>query len=623
MVTSDHRPHKKIFGDKPLDEFTSERLFNLRRRTSKWRYKVVHVPGKSIPASDAASRYPSDDGHGPPENLDSDPDLDFLAALRIESDDEDFEYTVVASARSAMDRVKAVTWERVKQETQADTHLVQLINYVVNGFPSKPADLPLPLQPYWSHREKLSVVDNVLMCEHRVLIPPTLRNEVSNSLHSAHQGVTGMGNRARASVFWPGISTSIEDTRNSCSPCDRMAPSQPFQAPIPPITPTLPFEAIAADYFALGGHYYLVSVDRFSNWPEVKQIKRSENNVGSSGLIKALKHLFAGFGVPTELSSDGGPEFKSADLDDFLHRWGVTHRMSSAYHPRSNGRAEVTVKAMKRLLQNNIGPQGEIDTDRYVQAILQFRNTPDSDSGLSPSEVLFGRPLRDVLPFPPRSQVYDNPSIRPLWKDIWSQKEHSLRIRFGKQVDSLTPRTRNLPPLNVGDVCRVQNQAGASPTKWDRTGVVVQVNENDQYHVKMHGSGRLTLRNRKFLRKIHSYTAVGTPSYYAPVPTSTPSSTPHVATDQANPSNNPQSSADAPSTQQHSSDTTTSAPTVQPVSAPESCPNTTAASTPPSQSLPEHNILCPPPASQAESATPPRPSRERRPPPWHNDYKMH
>ena len=108
-------------------------------------------------------------------------------------------------------------------------------------------------------------------------------------------------------------------------PCDRMAPSQAFQPPVPPIVPTMPFEAIAADYFALGGHYYLVSVDRFSNWPEVKQIKRSANNVGTAGLIKALKHLFAGFGVPAELSSDGGPEFKSTALDDFLHRWGVTH----------------------------------------------------------------------------------------------------------------------------------------------------------------------------------------------------------------------------------------------------------------------------------------------------------
>ena len=310
VIASDHRPHKKIFGDKPLDEFTSERLFNLRRRTSKWRFKVVHVPGKSIPASDAASRYPSDNGHGSPEVLDSDSDLDFLAAVRVDCDDEHLEDMIVASAKAALNNVKAVTWERVKQETQSDEHMAKLVELVIGGFPNSITDLPIPLQPYWNQRDKLSVVDGVIMREHRVVIPPTLRKEVSDSLHSAHQGVTGMGNRARASVFWPGISTSIQDTRELCTPCDRMAPSQPFQTPVPPTVPTMPFEAIAADYFTLGGYYYLVSVDRFSNWPELKQIKRTEENTGTAGLIKALKHLFAGFGVPVELSSDGGPEFK-------------------------------------------------------------------------------------------------------------------------------------------------------------------------------------------------------------------------------------------------------------------------------------------------------------------------
>ena len=47
-------------------------------------------------------------------------------------------------------------------------------------------------------------------------------------------------------------------------------------------------------------------MDRFSNWPDVKQIKKSEKNTGTAGLIKALKHLFGDFGVPLELSSNGG-----------------------------------------------------------------------------------------------------------------------------------------------------------------------------------------------------------------------------------------------------------------------------------------------------------------------------
>ena len=49
--------------------------------------------------------------------------------------------------------------------------------------------------------------------------------------------------------------------------------------------------------------------------------------------------------------------------------------MSSAYHPMSNGRAELAVKATKRLLMENVGTNGELENDRIVQALLTQRNT--------------------------------------------------------------------------------------------------------------------------------------------------------------------------------------------------------------------------------------------------------
>lgn len=61
--------------------------------------------------------------------------------------------------------------------------------------------------------------------------------------------------------------------------------------------------------------------------------------------------------------------------------------------------------------------------------------------------------------------------------------------------------TRRLPPLTVGDTVHIQNQIGLYPRKWDKSGVVVEVRQFDQYLVRVDGSGRLTLRNRKFLRK--------------------------------------------------------------------------------------------------------------------------
>ena len=76
----------------------------------------------------------------------------------------------------------------------------------------------------------------------------------------------------------------------------------------------------------------MITVDRYSNWPEVTKVLKSCENSGAGGLVKALKGFFSTFGVVEELSSDGGPEFIAGGTQDFLQRWGVSHCQSSAYH---------------------------------------------------------------------------------------------------------------------------------------------------------------------------------------------------------------------------------------------------------------------------------------------------
>ena len=70
--------------------------------------------------------------------------------------------------------------------------------------------------------------------------------------------------------------------------------------------------------------------------------------------------------------------------------------MSSPHYPQSNGNAESAVKAMKRLVQK-ASPAGHLDNDIFNAALLEWRNSPNSD-GLSPAEVIFGRQLRELAP---------------------------------------------------------------------------------------------------------------------------------------------------------------------------------------------------------------------------------
>ena len=192
------------------------------------------------------------------------------------------------------------------------------------------------------------------------------------------------------------MTLAIEETRALCATCNRMAPSQPSSPPTPPILPVYPFQAICADYFTHHGHHYLVAVDRYSNWPIVE-----ESASGSKGLITALRRIFVTFGISDELSSDGGPEFTASATQQFLRDWRVRHRVSSVGFPHSNCRAEIAVKTIKRLISDNSLPDGSLDTDRFQRAVLQYRNTPDRDTRLSPAQVIFGRPIRDFIPIHP------------------------------------------------------------------------------------------------------------------------------------------------------------------------------------------------------------------------------
>ena len=172
-------------------------------------------------------------------------------------------------------------------------------------------------------------------------------------------------------------------------------------------------------------------------------------------------------------------------------------RLSSAYFPHSNQRAELGVRAANRMLRDNLTPTGSLDSDRFLRALLTYRNTPDRDTGKSPAQVIFGHAIKDFFPVHPQ---YFQP--RPEWLLTAEQREIALARRHARQGAVLTEHTKVLKPLNMSDVVLVQNQAGRRGKKWDRTGVVIEVLDHDQYRIRMDGSGRPSLRNRRFLKSI-------------------------------------------------------------------------------------------------------------------------
>ena len=490
LVVVDHKPLIKLLGDRRLDEIDNPRLFRLKQRTLMWKFNMEYQPGVHNHVADAVSRRPNRFAE--------------LASINMQEDDDLMEELIVAGIGNDLDRFYAVTWDVVKEASEKDPQISLLASCVKAGFPSQKSETPPEISEFWDHRHGLNVIDGVVLYNDRIVIPEALRERVLENLHSAHQGITSMSSRALAAVFWPGITASIETARSSCRTCHRNAPSQAKLPPVEPKLPEAPFQKICGDFFKLGGYYYLVVVDRLSGWPEVVKIKPGTTSSGAKGLCQALRRIFATFGVPEELSIDRGPEFVALESKDFYRRWCIEHRLSSAYFPQSNGRAELAVKLVKRLLEDNVGLNGDLNTDKVVCALLQYRNTPDRDCQLSPAQILFGRTLRDGLPQLKKStMVFDNENICGGWRESWAAKEAAMRTRLVKTCERLEANSKDLEPLREGDSVFIQNQVPTSPRskKWDRQGTIVATGEHNQYLVRVDGTGRLTLRNRQFLQR--------------------------------------------------------------------------------------------------------------------------
>ena len=195
-------------------------------------------------------------------------------------------------------------------------------------------------------------------------------------------------------------------------------------------------------------------------------------------------------------SSDGEPQFTADITKEFLKSWGVHHRISSVANPHSNNRAEVGVKTVKRMLMANTSPTGSLNIDAFQRAMLIYRNSIDPETKTSPAIIIFGHPTRDPIPIP-----LGRYCPHQTWQETMTNREKALSKRHSREKEKWTEHTKTLKPLDIGDHVYVQNLVGNQPLRWERTGVVVEVKPFNQYVIRLDGSGRVTLRNRRHLRK--------------------------------------------------------------------------------------------------------------------------
>ena len=294
QVITDHNPLIPILNNHRLDEIKNPRLQRLRTRIMGYNFTAEWLKDSNNSAPDALSRNPTSD----PSPRDILAELDILNQPEISISE--------IRATSATGHISPHL-DMLRRTAKEDAEYQQLRQFILNGFPDHRSQLPDPCKRYWIARDHLTIDDDLIVHGCRLLIPVKMRPHILTQLHELHQGSVRTKQRARLSVYWPGIDNDI-DIILACQQCQDHLPSNPKEPIIQKPKPDRPFQEIAIDLCSHAGRTYLIIVDCFTDWPAIISL---DHGTTSAQVIIAIRQSFCHTAIPDIVWSHGGLQFTS------------------------------------------------------------------------------------------------------------------------------------------------------------------------------------------------------------------------------------------------------------------------------------------------------------------------
>nr|GEU96418.1 reverse transcriptase domain-containing protein [Tanacetum cinerariifolium] len=162
-------------------------------------------------------------------------------------------------------------------------------------------------------------------------------------------------------------------------------------------------------------------------------------------MILKTKWLFARFRVHKALISDQGTYFCNSQLEKALQKYEVTHKLSSTYHPQTNGQTEVTNRAIKRILERPIGYNMKNWSDKLDDTLWAFRTAYKTPTGCTPFRLFYGKAFH--LPVEIEYKAYwalkhCNMDLTAAVKNRFMKLNEFMELRDGAYVNTMIYKER-------------------------------------------------------------------------------------------------------------------------------------------------------------------------------------
>jgi len=310
--------------------------------------------------------------------------------------------------------------------------------------------------------KEIKIQSNLLYRKEKLWIPAAAVQRAMESEHdtrvAGHMGQDKTIELIRRNFWWPKMNERIIDFVRSCPECQRnkAARHQPYGLSSPLELPYAPWQSVAMDFItelpvSEKCDQLWVVIDRFTKMAHFIPLLQDGKTAADLAKIFA-REVWRFHGLPTDIVSDRDSRFTSEVWQEFLNLLEIRPRMSTAFHPQTDGLTERLNQTIESYLRAFVGKEQDDWVRLLPMAEFAYNNSVTTGNGISPFYANYG--FHPATPNPPTEEPFNPASTNYAhWMSgVHEETQKGLEAAQERMRRYTDPGRKEPPAYQVGDL---------------------------------------------------------------------------------------------------------------------------------------------------------------------------